>query len=81
MWDERKDVTAFERVMGARDLGEVDRTPVIPQLTYVAAFFTNYTILKVRVWRGAIYRLCHVRRARSKSLLRSMWKGNVNIVW
>ncbi|MFX1296382.1 MAG: uroporphyrinogen decarboxylase family protein [Promethearchaeota archaeon] len=39
-----KNLTSLERVMNAIELQEVDRTPIIPQLTYATAHFLNMGI-------------------------------------
>jgi uroporphyrinogen decarboxylase len=39
-----KELTSFERVMNALELKEVDRPPVIPQLTYAAAYYLKMGI-------------------------------------
>ena len=43
---EMKEMTSLERVMRALELQEVDRPPVIPQLTYAAGYYINMGIDK-----------------------------------
>ena len=43
---EMQEITSLERVMQTLELKEVDRPPVIPQLTYAAAYYTKVGIDK-----------------------------------